>query len=226
MQQVVDVIQQIARAETRGRPFVSLGVVKSVVGSNGEKDYACTVALRDTGLVLPRVPIATGVIGATALPNEGDLVTVLFAEGDYHDPIVIGRIYHRDVDPPPHGPGEAVLSLPGGETADDKRLDLRIKTPGDGTRSLTLTLDGSVKVEFEITDSSVRLQTQDALIELKQSGGSDGEIRLEVGEAKATFKQGGDVSIETTGNLTLKANKVEISGDTEVKVAGTMVKLN
>ena len=45
-------------------------------------------------------------------------------------------------------------------------------------------------------------------------------------EAKASFKQNGDISIQTSGTLTLKANKVDISGDTEVKVAGTMVKLN
>jgi phage baseplate assembly protein gpV len=226
MQQTVDLVRQIARATARARPFVSLGVVKSVHDANGETDYACTIALRDSGLVLPRVPIATGVIGAVALPAEGDLVTVLFADGDYHNPIVTGRIYHRDVAVPPHQPGEAVLSLPGGETADDKRLDLRIVTPGDGTRSLALTLDGSVKVEIVVDDESIRLQTQDATLELKQTGGSDGRIRIEVGGAKAEFKQNGDVSIETSGNLTLKGNKVEISGDTEVKVAGTAIKLN
>lgn len=226
MSPVFDLVQQIARAEGRGRPFVSLGVVKSVHEKSGDTDYACTVALRDVGLVLPKVPIATGVIGAVALPQEGDVVTVLFVEGDYHSPVVIGRLYHRDVAVPPHEPGEAVLSLPGGETADDKRLDLRVKTPGDGTRSLALTLDGSVKVELVVNDQSIRLQTQDALIEVKQTGGSDGQVRLEVGQAKATFKQNGDVSIETTGNLTLKGNKVEISGDTQVKIAGTTVQLN
>ena len=226
MQHVVDVIQQIARGEARTRPLMALGTVTSVRGSNGEKDHACTVALRDTGLVLPRVPIATGVIGAVALPSEGDLVAVLFAEGDYHDPIVIGRLYAADVDPPPHGPGEAVLSLPGGETADDKRIDIRVTTPGDGSRALTVTLDGSVAVEVEISDNRVRLTAQDATIEVQQTGGSDGTIRLEVGEAKAELKQNGDVSIETSGTLKLKANKVEISGDTDVKIAGTSVQLN
>lgn len=226
MQPVVDVVRQIARAEGRSRPFVSLGVVKSVHESSGDADYACTVALRDSSLVLPRVPIATSVIGAVSLPREGDLVTVLFIEGDYHDPVVIGRLYHRDAAVPPHKPGEAVVSLPGGETADDKRLDLRVTTPGDGTRSLALTLDGSVKVELVVNDASIRLKTQDALIELTQTSGSDGEVRIEVGQAKATFRQNGDVSIETTGNLTLKGNKVEISGDTQVKIAGTTVQLN
>ena len=226
MHQVVETIQRIARSEVEAHPFVSLGVVKSVHGSDGEKDHACTIELRDTGVALPRVPIATGLIGAAALPNVGDLVAVLFAEGDRHAPIVIGRLYPRDVDPPPHGPGEAVLSLPGGETADDKRLDLRITTPGDGTRNLKLTLDGSVKVELEVGDESVRMQTQDALVELKQTGGSDGQVRIEAGSAKAEFKQNGDVSIEASGNLTLKANKVEISGDTEVSIVGTTVNLN
>ncbi|MGC4084801.1 MAG: phage baseplate assembly protein V [Vicinamibacterales bacterium] len=226
MQPLLDVVQQVARAEGRGRPFVSFGVVKSVHEATGDADYACTVALRDSGLVLPRVPIATGVIGAVALPNIGDLVTVAFIEGDFHNPIVIGRLYHRDVAVPTHKPGEAVVSLPGGETADDKRLELRVTTPGDGTRTLALTLDGSVKVELVVDDHSIRLQAQDALVEVKQSGGSDGEVRIEVGQAKASFKQSGDVTIETTGNLTLKGNKVDISGDTQVKIAGTTVQLN
>jgi uncharacterized protein involved in type VI secretion and phage assembly len=226
MQPVLDIVQQVARTEARSRPFVALGVVTSVHEVTGNADYACTVELRDSALVLPRVPIATGVIGVVALPNIGDLVTVLFVEGDYHNPVVIGRLYHRDVAVPPHKPGEAVVSLPGGETGDDKRLDLRVTTPGDGTRSLALTLDGSVKVELVVNDESIRLQAQDALIELKQTGGSDGQVRLEVGQAKATFKQNGDISIETTGNLTLKGNKVEISGDTQVKIAGTAVQLN
>ncbi|MGE3956470.1 MAG: phage baseplate assembly protein V [Vicinamibacterales bacterium] len=226
MQPVLDVVSQLVRAEGRSRPFIALGVVTSVHEKTGDSDYACTVELRDSSLVLPRVPIATGVIGAVALPAIGDVVTVAFIEGDYHHPIVIGRLYHRSVAVPTHAPGQAVISLPGGETADDKRLDLRITTPGDGTRSVALTLDGSVKVELVINDSSIRLQAQDALIELTQSGSSDGQVRIEVGQATATFSQGGDVSIETTGTLKLKGNKVEISGDTQVKIAGTTVQLN
>jgi uncharacterized protein involved in type VI secretion and phage assembly len=226
MEQVVRTIQQIARHEAERTATVALGVVRSVHGANGEQSYACTVELRDSGIVLPRTPIATGLIGAVALPREGDLVVVAFVAGDLHGPVVVGRLYNEEVSPPAHEPGEVVIALPGDEVQADKKLEIRIVTPGDGSRNAKLTLDGSVKVEIEVGDESIRLQTQDASFELSQSGGSDGKAELKVGDSKVVLEQSGNVSVEAAANLTLKANKIEISGDTEVKVAGTTVSLN
>ncbi len=76
--QLVHTIRQIARHETRKQWAPALGVVMSVFGTNGTTDYACTVELRELGIVLPRVPIATDLIGAAALPREEDLVVVVF----------------------------------------------------------------------------------------------------------------------------------------------------
>jgi uncharacterized protein involved in type VI secretion and phage assembly len=198
-----------------------------VYGAGGsDQAYACTVQLRDTGQVLPKVPIATGIIGGAALPREKDLVVVVFAGGDLHAPIVVGRLYSEQVAPPENGPGDFVLSLPGDETDSTKALALKIQTPGDGTRSLKLTLDGSVKVELEINDQGVTIQAQDTSLKLTQSSASDGKAELKVGDSKVTVEQGGDITIEAAGTLTLKGSKVEVSGDTSVKIAGTTVDLN
>ena len=116
-QQAVNTIRRIARHEVEQRNAVALGVVQSLHGSNGEPSYACTVELRDSGIVLPKVPIATGLIGTAALPREKDLVVVVFAGGDLHAPVVMGRLYTEEVAPPDNGPGEFVLGLPGDETA-------------------------------------------------------------------------------------------------------------
>jgi uncharacterized protein involved in type VI secretion and phage assembly len=226
MQRAVQTIRSIARHEVQQRWISALALVKSVQGTNGTKNYSCTVELRETGIVLPEVPIATSVIGAVSLPRENDLVLVMFPGGDVHGAVVIGRLYNEEVSPPKHGEGEFVTVLPGDEESEDKRLELRVKTPGDGTRNLTLTLAGSVKVELIVDDEGIQLKAQDTQLTLKQTGSSDGKAELKVGDCKVTMEQGGDVSIEATGTLTLKASKIDLSGDTSVKIAGQTVELN
>jgi uncharacterized protein involved in type VI secretion and phage assembly len=226
MQRVVQTVSQIARHELDQRTYTALGLVRSVHGRNGETSYACTVELRELGIVLPRVPIATGLMGAVALPGEGDLVVLLFIGGDLHAPVVVGRLYSDAVSPPVHAAHETVVSLPGGEDADDKRMELRVKTPGDGTRSAALVLDGTVKVELEVDDDGVRIQAQDARIEVKQSGSSDGLIELKVADSKVQIEQSGNVTLTAKGTLKLEATKVEIKADATVKVSGQTVELN
>jgi uncharacterized protein involved in type VI secretion and phage assembly len=226
MLQMVQTIRRIARHELEQHCPPCLAVVKSVHPGDGATDYSCTVTLRETGLVLPKVPIATGVIGLTSLPREDDLVVILFLGGDLHAPVVVGRLYSEAVAPPKHGPGEVVTVLPGGEESADKALELRIKTPDDGTRSLKLTLDGSVKVEVEVNDEGVRVQAQDAQLLVKQTGSSDGQVILKVGNSSVTVEQGGDITVKAEGKLTLKGKEVEVSGDTSIKIAGQTIDLN
>jgi len=227
MQRLVQTLRQIARHEVEQHFHPQLAVVKSVHGNDGTQAlYACTVQLRETNLVLPKVPIATGMSGSAGLPLENDLVVVLFVNGDLHAPLVIGRLHHKDLPPPKNEPGDWVAALPADETSADKRLDLKVSTPGDGTRSLTLTLDGSVQVQLKLDDGGIELKAQDAVFKLTQSSSSNGRAELTVGEAKVTLNQNGDVNVEASGTLTLKANKIEISGDTSVKVAGQTIDLN
>lgn len=226
MQRMVEAIQQIARHEVTRRRHTALGVVRSLHGNDGTGDYAVTVELRETGIVLPRVPILAGVIGSVSLPREEDLVLVAFVDGDLHAPIVVGRLHHPDVPPPEHGPGEWVVQLPGDEASAEKRLELRVVTPGDGTRRVHLLLDGSPRIELEVTDESIALKAQDAQLELTQSGSSDGKARLVVGDSSVTIEQSGDVSVKAAGKLSLSAQQVEISGDVSVKVQGQTIDLN
>jgi len=223
---MVQTIRSIARDEDARLWHAALGVVTSVYGRDGDSAHSCTVELRETGIVLPRVPIAVGALGFAALPREGDLVLVAFTGGDVHAPFVIGRLYDENVTPPTHAPGELVFSLPGGQDASDQAVRLTVKTPGDGTRSAQLVLDGSVKVELEVSDDGIRLQTQDARLELTQSGSSDAKAELDVGSGRIVLEGNGDVSVEAQGTLTLKATKVEISGDATVKIAGQTIDLN
>lgn len=226
MHRMVDTIRRIARHEMAQQNVAALAVVKSVHNRGAGNEYSCTVVLRETGIVLPKVPIATHLIGLASLPREADLVVVLFVGGDLHAPVVVGRLYNEVVAPPEHEPGEYVTSLPGDETDAKKNLQLRVKTPGDGTRRVSLVLDGDVKVEIEISDEGVRVQAKEAKLTVTQKGSSDGKIELEVGKSKVTVEQGGNVTVEAEKKLTLKGSEVEISGETSVKVAGQTIDLN
>lgn len=222
-QQLVQTVRGIARDEVSQRWTTATAVVKSL---HGGSEHACTVQLRESGLLLPRVPIAVGVLGAVALPNEGDLVIVAFAGGDVHGGVIVGSVYDENTAPPDHGPGQVVLNLPAGETSDDARLLLTVNVPGDGTRSATLTLGGSVTVSVTVDDGGVVVTAGEASLALKQSSSSDGTAELKVGGSSVLIEQGGDVTVKATGTLTLEGTKVEISGDATVKVAGQTIALN
>jgi uncharacterized protein involved in type VI secretion and phage assembly len=226
MQRVVQTIRQIARYEVEKQWNASLAVVKALHGANGERHYACTVELRESGLVLPKVPIATGLIGTAALPRERDLVIVLFAGGDLHAPVIVGRLYNEAVPPPKNQPGEFVAILPGDEQSKDKRLELRVKTPGNGTREIALKLAGSVEVAISINNNGLEFKAQDTMLKLSQTSSSDGKAELKVGDSKVVLEQRGNITIEASGTLKLKASKVQISGDATVKIAGQTVDLN
>jgi uncharacterized protein involved in type VI secretion and phage assembly len=224
MHRLVQTIQQIARHEVEQQAAPQLAVVQSVHGSN---DYSCTVQLRDSGIVLPKVPVATQVIGHASLPRENDLVLVAFAGGDLHAPVIIGRLYDDEVRPPKNAAGEHVTVLPGDETEATKSLELRVKTPGDGTRSLVLTLAGdSVNIKLTIDDGSIKLEAQDTSLVLTQSGSSDGKAELKAGDNKVTIEESGNISVECSQKLTLKAADIEIKADNSVKISGTTVELN
>jgi uncharacterized protein involved in type VI secretion and phage assembly len=226
MHRLVQNIRDIARHEIAQHANAALGVVQSVHGRNGEVFHACTVKLRESGLVLPKVPLGTGLLGLCALPQQGDLVVVLSVGGDLHSPVVLGRLYNEQIKPPVHGPGELVVSLPADEEADDKRLLFTLKTPGDGTRSIKLVLDGDIKVEIEIEDQKLRLQCQDTKLSLEQTGSSDGRAELSVADSSVVIEQSGDVTVTAKGKLLLKGKEVEVSGDTSIKIAGQTIELN
>jgi hypothetical protein len=226
MQRVVRTIQQISRHEAKQQTAVALGVVKSVFATVDGNDYSCAIDIPALGLAFPRVPIATGIVGAVSLPRENDLVVVVFPFHDLHNPVMVGRLYPRDVDPPDHRPGETVLSLPGGESDSSKVIEFRV-TPDDGKRQATIKLDGSpVSVTCTIADQSVEIKVQDVTVSLQQSGSGDGTLTLASGETKITLSQSGDLTLETSGALKLKGGSVEINADSSVKVNGSTIDLN
>lgn len=213
-----DSVTRIARHEAGARSIAAIGVVADTFdGAAAPPDHAVTVELRESGLVLPAVPIAVGALGFAATPEPGDLVVVVFADGDIHAPVVVGRLYHADLDPPEHGAGDVVLRLPAGASSPTFEAVLR-----GGDPKLTVTLGEDVTVEAD--DTKVHVVTGDAEALLEASGGGRAEIT--VGDAKVTLTGRGDIEITTTGKITMKGADVEITGDSSVTISAPQVKVN
>lgn len=212
-----DAVARIARHEAGARPVAALAVVSEVHTTVvGRPDHAVTVKLRDSGVVVPRVPVAVGTLGFAATLAPDDLVLVVFADGDVHGGVVVGRLYHRDLAPPTHESGQVVLQLPPGESS--PAIDLRVDA---GAPSLTLVV-GSATVE--VTGKTATVTIGDA--ELVVDGNSPASIGITAGEARLTLSGGGDVELEAAQNLTLKASQVKIEGSASVTVTGGQVKVN
>ncbi|WP_319453012.1 phage baseplate assembly protein V [Mycobacterium sp. RTGN6] len=208
-----DSVARIAQHEAAARWIAAIGVVGD--GIHGD-DHAVSVELRETGLLLPRVPIAVPVPGQAATPRAGDLVVLLFADGDVNAPVVIGTLYHADLAPPEHGEGDVVFALPAGEQEPTFRAVLRGADP-----KLTVTM-GDVEVVAD--DTKVHVRTGDAEATVEAAG--NGRIELRVGDASVTVTGRGDIVLKTSGKLSLQANDVEIKGQSSVAISGPRVEVN
>jgi uncharacterized protein involved in type VI secretion and phage assembly len=215
---LVDAVARIARHEAAARATAAVGVVTGVHPADAaRKDHAVTVRLRDTGLVLPNVPIAVGVLGFAAIPAVDDLVLVVFADGDRHAPFVVGRLYHPDADAPEHAEGQAVLRLPAGNGTPT----LELVVEGDPPK-VELTLPKDVKVE--IAEGVVRIAVGDLTASLDSAGG--GRVEVAAGGSSVTLKKDGDVTVKAAGNLVLEGTEVRVKGSAKVVVQGAMVEIN
>ncbi len=214
-----DSIARIARHEAGTRAIAGAGVVTDVFAADGASpDYAATVTMRDTGVVLPRVPIAAGVLGFAAIPAIGDLVVVVCLEGDLHAPVIVGRLYHPDQNPPKHGEGQVVLALPSGDSDPKLRLEVEGAKP-----SISLKLPGG-EMEINLDEKNVHVKIGEIELTMTSSGGGRAEIAA--GDSKIILKQSGDISVEASGKMQFKATAIELSGSAKVKISGAQVEVN
>jgi phage baseplate assembly protein gpV len=223
---VAEVIQAMARHEAERRTFCELAVVTSTFdGADGDDTHSVSVRLKDSGVPLTRLPLATTLTGAAALPRTGDVVLVLFPRGDLGSGVVIGQVYSDERRPPDFDRDEAVLVWPG-DAADpeSEAVDLRLR--GGEEREAALTLGGSKDARARLRDGVIELIAGGVEVRLAHSSSSDGKVTLAAGGTSITLEQDGDVTVEAVGTLTLKATKVVIEGDTQVVLNGQVVEIN
>jgi uncharacterized protein involved in type VI secretion and phage assembly len=212
-------ISRIARHEAERFALAAVGKVTATFPASAGStpaDHAVTVQLRDSGLILPRVPIAVGLMGFAALPALDDLVLLVFMHGDYNAPVVVGRLYNAGQDPPEHGTDNIVLRLPS-PAGDKLNLEVAGQTP---TINLTMGRDVTIAVD----DQQIQLQAGQVALTVTSAGG--GRAEISAGGSKIVLKQDGDVAIESATKLSLKAPEIEIAGQAKVKVSGAQVEIN
>ena len=227
MSRLVDIVGAIARHEAERRPICELAVVTSNFDdADGPDSHTVSVEMKDTGLTLPRVPVMSGLTGAAALPRQGDLVLVLLPRGDLTSAVVLGPVYSDERRPPVHSRDEAVLVWPGdADDPESEAVDIRVLADGS-SRAVTVALGGDKDALLTVEDGAVSLTAGGATARVSHSSGSDGVVELAAGGTRVELKQDGDLTIESTAKLVLKASSIEIEGQASVKINGQIVEVN
>lgn len=165
MSDIINVLRAIIRDELRSLRLGDIAVVsKAYPHAEGDQhNHECDVELRESGLLLTKVPIATPHIGMVSAPQEGDLVYLSYVGGDPSRPVVVGRLYSEKYSPPEHEAGEVhIVSNPGGKASIvlDKAESV-IVSAGEtiitikkddtiaitGKKDLTIEVDGNVSLK-------------------------------------------------------------------------------
>lgn len=210
-----ETIRRLVREELGQVRTAELAVVQAqhphASGSDTD-NYACTVALRDSGTVLRKVPVATERIGSASIPAVGELVLVQFLDGDLNAPVVTGRLYTDEQRPPPSDDGQWVLHLPlGAGDADAVHVELS----SGQARQVLLKLGSALTLTLQDDDPVVEIGVDGgkAAVKIARDGGltveSQGTLKIEA-SADVALK-GANVTVEASGQLTLKGSVVNIN---------------
>jgi len=212
------VLQAMIREELARFHVAEIGEVTELHSHEAENDknnYQVSVSLRDSGLLLPKVSVATQRIGTVAIPNVGDLVLVQFIGGDIHRPVITGRLYN-DVDRPPvANAGEWVYETRDAAEAELRRLQMTL--PNDN--SITIDDDQAV---VTIGDASLVMENSGKItissatdITLK----ADGNIVLEAG-GDLSMDAGGAFKAEAGSDFSAKGLSLALQAQTSAKLEG------
>jgi phage baseplate assembly protein gpV len=207
MSSIVETIQRIVQNELRAVRIAELGVVEAIgphSDASDDDNYGCDVRLRNTGLLLKRVPIVTGHLGSAAIPNVGDLVLLTFEKGDVNQGIVLGRLYTDDDRPPVNAANELIMHLP--LHADDtSAIQTAIRNLGDTSPPREIIVQMAPKITVRITDGTVRATAGNSELTLDQPDGGGGTVTVLAGGTKITMNQDGEVVVQAVGDVTLDA---------------------
>jgi phage baseplate assembly protein gpV len=225
---IVSTIQEIVRHEMKGIRVSGLGLVDAVYphsSSSDDANYACDVRLKNSDLLLKRVPVATDRIGTVSIPNKGDLVLLAFEDGDVNQAIIIGRLYNDADRPPLNNPDELIFRLPLAKP-ENKTVRAAIRNTQSDDPPREVIIEMPPKMTVRLTDGTVRATAGKTELKLDQSSGSGGTVTVIAGETRMTMNQDGDVTVESAGavtlrasdDLTLEAQNIKLNANQEINI--------
>jgi uncharacterized protein involved in type VI secretion and phage assembly len=206
---LVPELRRLIREEVQTLRSAELGIVQAQHPheSDGDTDnYAVTVRLRDTGIVLGKVPVATSRLGAVSIPPEGALVLVQFIGGDINAPVVTGTFYTDEDRPPVNADGQVIWNLPADASPDEA---VRLEVSSTDKKSVVLKVASAVTVEIKDDDPAVSIDVGgNAQVTID----SDGKVSITSAQA-LEMKASGDLKLEAQGNVDIKAGgKMTLKG--------------
>jgi hypothetical protein len=202
---MVGLIQAVVRNELRAFKTAELGVVTATyphASATDSNNYECDVRLRDSGLELKRVPVATQRIGAVAMPNKEDLVLVQYLRGDIHSALITARLYNEVDRPPEAKDQENVYVSPDGAATGTRRFYVELP------RGNKLLVDDD-KLVIEMGRTSLTME-------------HDGEVVIDSGSQDITLT---DQSGSNSLTIAVNQGQVTVSGQAKVIVDAAQVEL-
>ncbi|HEY5865035.1 MAG TPA: phage baseplate assembly protein V [Candidatus Tectomicrobia bacterium] len=209
-----ETIRRIVQEELRQIRTAELAIVQEQHAHASDSDtdnYACTVQLRNSGIVLQQVPVATQRIGSVSIPAVGELVLVQFVGGDINAPIITGRLYNDEDRPPVNDDSQAILHLPLGAGDSDA---VHIELHSGATRELAIRLGDGI---------SLNIRDDDPVMELSINGGS-ATLKLDR-DGAVTLESQGDISVKG-GNVSIEGNEITIKAQGQLTLKGQAINLN
>lgn len=227
MSRLVTTLQAVARHEVERRSYCELGVVTSVFdGDDGDDAQTATVRLKDSGEVLPRIPVAVGATGLAGLPREGDVVVVVFPRGEPASAVVVAQVY-SDARRPPAAPRDALALVWPGDAQDPDTEAVQITVRSDGSeREVLIGLGGDADAAVRVADGVVELTSGAVSFTLEHSSSSDGRAVLAAGGTTVELAQDGDLAVTAAGALNLKGTEINLEADVAVTINGQTVDIN
>ena len=202
-----ETIQKIVQDELKRIKTAQLAIVEEQhphVDESDSDNYACTIALRDSGIVLKNVPVATSKIGTASIPAVGDMVIVQFIGGDINAPVITGCLYNDETRPPVSDDSQIIMHHPqGAEDSDATRIEI---------------LSGpKKKMVIKLGDTlELNLADDDPVVEIKIDG-SKGNL---------TIARDGAVMVQSDGKVEIKGNEINIEAQAGLKLKGQTIDLN
>jgi uncharacterized protein involved in type VI secretion and phage assembly len=210
-----ETIRRIVQQELGAIRTAELAVVQEQHSHADEGDtdnYACTVVLRNSGMVLSQVPVATPRIGQASIPAVGDLVLVQFVGGDANAPVIVGSLYNDEDRPPANDDGQLVLHLPLGA--------------GDGDAvHLALSSSDAREIELKLGNGlTLNMRDDDPVVELSVDGGK-ATVQIDR-DGAVTVESQGDLALKTQGTVNIEGTEINVKAQGQLNLKGATVNLN
>lgn len=215
MSELIATLRSIVRDELARMRYCELGSVTATYprdGGGSKNNHEVNLRLLQSGVELQRVPVVVGRIGLSALPSEGDLMVVAFANGDANAPIALGSVYDDQSHPPVAQDHEVVYQPPDPGDSGVRRIHIELQS---GSK---LTLDDD-KLQIALGDTSV-VVNRDGDVEIQ----SKGKIHL-ASEGDLEIESQGDLKLTAQNQLTVKAVTVSIEGQAQAGLKGAAISI-